>query len=83
MHDRASRPSWAVAIQQRRKKLRLRQIELAELAGCSTRFVHTLEAGKSTVRLDKVLIVLGVLGLGFKLAAGSGITLDGGLAERP
>lgn len=41
----------------------LRQEELAELAGCSTRFVHTVEAGKPTVRLDKLTDVLGVLGL--------------------
>jgi len=83
MHDQASRPPWATSIRQRRKALGLRQVELAELASCSTRFVHTLEAGKSTLRLDKVLIVLGVLGLGFRLAAGRGITLDGGLSERP
>jgi hypothetical protein len=29
-------------------------VSLAELAGCSTRFVHTVEAGKETLRLDKL-----------------------------
>jgi len=33
------------------------------LAGVSERFVHTLEAGKESVRLDKVTAVLDALGL--------------------
>jgi hypothetical protein len=45
----------------------LRQVELAELAGCSTRFVHTVETGKPTVRLDKLLALLRVLGLRLQL----------------
>jgi y4mF family transcriptional regulator len=47
----------------RRKALRLTQDDLADLAGCSSRFVRALEAGKTTVRMDKVLDVLDVLGL--------------------
>lgn len=50
-------------IRARRTELGLKQQELADLAGCSTRFVHTVEAGKVTVRLDKLLDVLEVLGL--------------------
>lgn len=47
----------------RRKALRLTQDELAELSGCSPRFVRALEAGKRTVRLDKLAAVLDALGL--------------------
>ena len=61
MTDRAS--ELASATRARRVALGLTQLELAELAGCSTRFVHTVEAGKSTVRLDKLTDVLDVLGL--------------------
>ena len=46
----------------RREELGLRQEEVAELADCSVRFVHTLEAGKTTIRLDKLLDVLGGAG---------------------
>lgn len=51
------------ALRSRRTELRLRQAELAELAGVSERFVRELEHGKATARLDKVEAVLGVLGL--------------------
>ncbi|TVP75952.1 MAG: transcriptional regulator [Gemmatimonadales bacterium] len=56
----------------RRESLGLRQAEVADLAGCSARFVHTLEAGKDTLRLDKVLDVLEVLGLDLRLVPGTG-----------
>lgn len=49
--------------QQRRKDLRLTQAEVAELAGVSERFVRLVESGKDTVRLDKLLPLLEVLGL--------------------
>ena len=42
----------------RRAQLRLRQQELADLAGVSGRFVHALENGKKTAQFDKVLAVL-------------------------
>ena len=54
----------------RRVRLGLRQEELAELAGCSTRFVHTVEAGKESVRLDKLLDLFQVLGLGLVVRRG-------------
>ena len=60
------------AVRARRESLGLRQAELAGLAGCSSRFVHTLEAGKETLRLDKVLDVLEVLGLDLRLVPGTG-----------
>lgn len=50
-------------VRQRRRELGLRQDELADLAGVSTRFVHTLEAGKPSVQMDRVVAVLEVLGL--------------------
>lgn len=62
----------ADAVRDRRVALNLRQTDLAELAGCSTRFVHTLEQAKETVRLDKLLDVLEVLGLGLRVVPGRG-----------
>ena len=61
MTDHASH--LGAVVRARRVELGLKQRELAELAGCSTRFVHTVEAGKPTVRLDKLTDVLQVLGL--------------------
>lgn len=46
-----------------RKELGLRQAELADLAGVSERFIRDAEKGKTTLRLDKVIDVLSVLGL--------------------
>src|ERR1019366_3030274 len=43
----------------------------------STRFVHTLEQGKPTVQLDKVLAVLGQLGVDFVLEPGRGVVRQG------
>ena len=53
----------AADVRERRIALRLGQQELADLAGTSVRFVRSLEHGKSTARLDKVLAVLEALGL--------------------
>lgn len=50
-------------VRDRRKSLRLTQDDLADLAQCSPRFVRALEAGKPSVRIDKVLDVFDVLGL--------------------
>ena len=62
----------ARVVRERREELGLRQSELADLSGCSQRFVHTVEHGKSSLRLDKVLDVLEVLGLDLLLAPGRG-----------
>lgn len=75
--DSPARPSSRIrelgeAARARRESLGLRQAEVADLSGCSTRFVHTLEAGKDTLRLDKVLDVLEVLGLDLRLVPGTG-----------
>ncbi len=63
MHDRAFLEQLGQGLRRRREALGLKQVELAELAGCSTRFVHTAEAGKATLRLDKLLALLRVLGM--------------------
>jgi HTH-type transcriptional regulator / antitoxin HipB len=74
MHDRADDPaSWADGLRHRRLELGLRQDELAALAKVSTRFVHTLEQGKPTLQLDKVLAVLSQLGLDLVLQPGTGV----------
>ena len=55
--------SIAVAVRDRRRALSLRQIDLAELASVSERFVRELESGKETIRMHKLVAVLEVLGL--------------------
>jgi y4mF family transcriptional regulator len=50
-------------IRRRRRDLGLNQEELADLAGTSARFISTLENGKPTVRLDKLVAVLDAIGL--------------------
>ncbi len=63
-------PSLGHAIVVRRRQLRLRQDELADLAGVSERFVYALEHGKQSVQLDKALAVLAALGLHLELHRG-------------
>lgn len=60
------------AVHARRKELGLRQAEVADLAGCSERFLHTVENGKESLRLDKLLDVLAVLGLDLSVVRGRG-----------
>jgi HTH-type transcriptional regulator / antitoxin HipB len=77
MADQTSRTrALANAVRTRRVALGLRQEELAELAGCSDKFVWSLEQGKPTVQLIKVLDVLRVLGLGLAVVPGSGAVVD-------
>jgi HTH-type transcriptional regulator / antitoxin HipB len=68
-HDRAVNP-LAASVRARRRQLGLRQEDLADLADVSTRFVEALEAGKASVRLDKALAVLDVLGLRITVVSG-------------
>jgi HTH-type transcriptional regulator / antitoxin HipB len=63
MQESSFSESLATEVLRRRRELGLKQVELAELAGCSTRFVHTVEAGKPGLRLESLLRVLAVLGL--------------------
>lgn len=72
MRDRArTGASFGTAARVRRRRLGLTQAETAELAGVAVRTVHAVEAGKSTVRLDALLAVLGALGLQLRLERGN------------
>lgn len=55
--------SLADDVRRRRRELRLSQEDLGDLSQTSVRFIRDLEHGKPTVRLDKLLAVLGALGL--------------------
>lgn len=55
------------SLETRRKSLGLSQIELANLAGVSARFMYDLESGKKSVSLDKFLAVAKVLGYELEL----------------
>jgi y4mF family transcriptional regulator len=60
-------------VRARRRKLGLTQIELSDLAGCGPVFIYDLESGrKPTLRLDKLMDVLSVLGLRLAVEAGAG-----------
>ena len=50
MQDPTARGDFATALVTRRRRLGLRQRDLAELAGVSERFVHAMEHGKVTVK---------------------------------
>jgi y4mF family transcriptional regulator len=61
----------ATAVRKQRKALGLTQQEVSELAGCGPVFIYDLESGrKPTLRLDKLLDVLAVLGLQLALEPG-------------
>ena len=72
MPDPARLTDLAHAVRARRRELDLTQAELADLAGCSERFVYMLEQGKGTVQLTKLLEVLRALGLGLVVGPGHG-----------
>ena len=68
------------------RRCRLTQIDLSRLAGCGPDFVYDVEAGKTSLRLDKLLDVLGVLGLELVVDQGkSGLRVAAALepARRP
>ncbi|HCT75787.1 MAG TPA: DNA-binding protein [Micromonosporaceae bacterium] len=72
-YERASKlADLAHAIRLRREDLGLRQDELAALAGCSTKFISFVERAKPSIRIDKLLDVLAVLGLDLELKLGGG-----------
>lgn len=64
----SSAAALAAAVRQQRKLLGLTQEALAEHAEVGLAFLYDLERGKPTVRLDKVLAVLRVLGIRVTLA---------------
>ncbi len=55
------------ALRAKRKSLGLSQVQTCDLADVGPVFLYELEHGKPTVRLDKLLAVLEVLGLGLEL----------------
>ena len=61
----------AEAVRQRRKRLGVTQQALAQMAGCGLVFVYNIEHGKPSLRFDKLLDVLNVLGLELVVTAGS------------
>ena len=65
-----SEKSLATTIKEERKKLGLTQTELGALANSGINFISQLESGKRSVRLDKLLVVLNVLGLEIHIARG-------------
>jgi len=71
------------AVRARRRRLGLRQSELADLAEVSARFVHALETDKATVQLDKVLDVLTALGLHLELRRGASAVITADSVETP
>ncbi|MBX3228823.1 MAG: type II toxin-antitoxin system Y4mF family antitoxin [Labilithrix sp.] len=60
-------------VRARRKTLKLTQIDLSQLAGCGPDFVYDVEAGKPSLRLDKLLDLLAVLGLELVVAQGKSV----------
>jgi y4mF family transcriptional regulator len=70
-----SPPEWltglAGTVRAQRKRLGLTQLELSRLAGCGPVFLYDLERGtKPTLRLDKLVDVLTVLGLELNVELG-------------
>lgn len=65
------RGTLAAVIIARRQELGLRQVELADLAGVSPRFVHSVETGRAEVGLDRLLAVLETLGLHLEVVRGA------------
>lgn len=51
------------AVKNRRKELGYTQKDLSEITGISASFLSDLENGKATVELEKVLMVVSLLGL--------------------
>lgn len=60
------------AVKGERQALGLSQKALGELAGTGINFISQLERGKQTVRIDKALAVLKVLGLEVQVIRGKG-----------
>ena len=58
----------AEIVRHERKRQKVSQIRLSQLADVGVRFVRDLEDGKETVQLDKVLAVLETLGIAIELS---------------
>lgn len=64
-------------IRDERKKLGLRQDELAAASGVGLRFLVELERGKPTVQMGKVLDVIAALGCELRIKRPDGIVFAG------
>ena len=62
MSDKAIGEALGERFKTWRLRLNMTQQQLADLAGVGVRFIHDLERGKATLRLDKVSQVLAVFG---------------------
>jgi HTH-type transcriptional regulator/antitoxin HipB len=51
------------AIQDTRKKKKMRQSDLADITGTSVKFISDVERGKETIQMDKAFVLLRALGL--------------------
>ncbi len=67
MNVEKSAARLGATIERRRSSLGLTQAQVCDLAGVGPSFLHQLEHGKPTVRFDKLLAVLEVLGLGLNI----------------
>jgi y4mF family transcriptional regulator len=70
---RAGRP-LGNAVRAARERAKLTQAQLARSAGVGLKFLYELESGKETLRADKVLDVLEVLGLQLVVAPREAVT---------
>ena len=52
----------ATFVKERRKQLKITQLEAAQKSGVGLRFVRELEQGKKTLRLDKINQLLALFG---------------------
>ncbi len=67
----------AEVLLRRRRALGITQEQLAKFAECSVPYIYLLESGKTTVRIDKLIAVLSVLGLQLRVEAGKeGLKID-------
>jgi y4mF family transcriptional regulator len=62
-------------IKNQRNLMKLSQTQLAQLAGVSLNLISQIESGKPRVQLIKLLDVLQVLGLQFKVESGSAVVV--------
>ena len=51
------------AIQDTRKKKKMKQSDLADITGTSVKFISDIERGKETIQMDKAFVLLRALGL--------------------
>lgn len=65
----ANASQLAEVVRRERRRQKVSQIRLSQLADVGVRFVRDLEDGKETVQLDKVLAVFETLGIAVELSS--------------